>query len=88
MWFTFATPEAALATVKPTPKPSTTIGAGLITLIIVLQSVGLADKVEAGLALILGVDRILDMLRTSVNVTGDLSCAAFVARTEGETLRP
>jgi Na+/H+-dicarboxylate symporter len=30
----------------------------------------------------LGVDRILDMLRTAVNVTGDLSCAAFISRTE------
>ncbi len=73
---------ATLASVGSAGVPS----AGLITLIIVLQSVGLADKVEAGIALILGVDRILDMLRTSVNVTGDLSCAAFVARTEGENL--
>ena len=73
---------ATLASVGSAGVPS----AGLITLIIVLQSVGLADKVEAGIALILGVDRILDMLRTSVNVTGDLSCAAFVARTGGENL--
>jgi len=75
---------ATLASVGAAGVP----GAGLITLIIVLQSVGLADKVEAGIALILGVDRLLDMLRTSVNVTGDLSCAAFVARTEGEKLEP
>ena len=33
-------------------------------------------------------DRILDMCRTGVNVTGDLSCAAFVARTEGEINLP
>jgi Na+/H+-dicarboxylate symporter len=42
--------------------------------------------VQAGIALILGVDRILDMIRTSVNVTGDLAAAAVVARSEGEEL--
>ncbi len=75
---------ATLASVGTAGVPS----AGLITLIIVLQSVGLGDKVETGIALILGVDRLLDMLRTVVNVTGDLSCAAFVARSEGEMLEP
>jgi Na+/H+-dicarboxylate symporter len=63
-------------------------GAGIITLILVLQSIGLGGQAAAGIALILGVDRILDMLRTAVNVTGDLSCAAFVARSEGEDLIP
>lgn len=62
--------------------------AGIVTLILVLQSVGLAGQAAAGIALILGVDRLLDMLRTAVNVTGDLSCAAFVARSEGELLVP
>ncbi|MDH5760524.1 MAG: dicarboxylate/amino acid:cation symporter [Gemmatimonadota bacterium] len=75
---------ATLASIGAAGVPS----AGIITLIIVLNSVGLQGQVQAGIALILGVDRILDMLRTSVNVTGDLSCAAFVARTEGETLLP
>jgi Na+/H+-dicarboxylate symporter len=75
---------ATLASIGAAGVPS----AGLITLIIVLQSVGLGDKVEAGIALILGVDRILDMLRTVVNVTGDLSCASFIARSEGESLDP
>ena len=75
---------ATLASVGAAGVPS----AGLITLIIVLQSVGLGDKVEAGIALILGVDRILDMLRTATNISGDLSCASFIARTEGETLHP
>jgi Na+/H+-dicarboxylate symporter len=75
---------ATLASVGTAGVPS----AGIITLIIVLQSVGLGDKVETGIALILGVDRLLDMLRTVVNVTGDLSCAAFVARSEGEMLEP
>jgi Na+/H+-dicarboxylate symporter len=73
---------ATLASIGAAGVPS----AGLITLIVVLQSVGMGDKVEAGIALILGVDRLLDMLRTCVNVTGDLSCAAFVARSEGEKL--
>ena len=75
---------ATLASVGAAGGPS----AGIITLIIVLNSVGMGQHVQAGIALILGVDRILDMLRTSVNVTGDLSCSAFIARTEGETLRP
>ncbi len=75
---------ATLASVGAAGVPS----AGLITLIVVLQSVGLGDKVAAGIALILGVDRILDMLRTITNLTGDLSCASFIARTEGERLDP
>ena len=53
-----------------------------------LNSVGLGGHAAAGSALILGVDRILDMLRTAVNVTGDLTAASFVARTEGEELVP
>jgi Na+/H+-dicarboxylate symporter len=75
---------ATLASIGAAGVPS----AGIITLILVLQSVGLAGQAAAGIALILGVDRILDMLRTAVNVTGDLSCAAFVARSEGESLQP
>ncbi|MGH7546411.1 MAG: dicarboxylate/amino acid:cation symporter [Gemmatimonadota bacterium] len=75
---------ATLASIGAAGVPS----AGIITLILVLQSVGLAAHAQAGIALILGVDRILDMLRTAVNVTGDLTAAAFVARTEGEALEP
>jgi Na+/H+-dicarboxylate symporter len=75
---------ATLASIGAAGIPS----AGIITLILVLQSVGLAGQAAVGIALILGVDRILDMLRTAVNVTGDLSCAAFVARSEGEDLVP
>ncbi len=75
---------ATLASIGAAGVPS----AGIITLIIVLNSVGLGAEVQAGIALILGVDRILDMLRTSVNVTGDLTCATVVARTEGEDLMP
>jgi Na+/H+-dicarboxylate symporter len=75
---------ATLASIGTAGVPS----AGIIMLILVLQSVGMADQAAAGIALILGVDRILDMLRTAVNVTGDLSAAAFIARSEGEPLMP
>lgn len=73
---------ATLASVGAAGVPS----AGIITLIIVLNAVGMGEHVQAGIALILGVDRILDMVRTSVNVTGDLTCAAVIARSEGEEL--
>ncbi|GAH20072.1 unnamed protein product [marine sediment metagenome] len=56
-------------------------GAGLVMLTLVLTSVGLPLE---GVALIAGVDRILDMARTSCNVTGDAACAVVVAKTEGE----
>lgn len=62
---------ATLASIGAAPVP----GLGLILLIIVLRSVGLPEE---GLALILGVDRILDMIRTSVNVTGDSAVAVVV----------
>ncbi len=47
-----------------------------------------AGEILVGIALILGVDRILDMLRTSVNVTGDITASAVIARSEGEVLAP
>ncbi|HEX7117612.1 MAG TPA: dicarboxylate/amino acid:cation symporter [Longimicrobiales bacterium] len=75
---------ATLASIGAAGVPS----AGIITLILVLQSVGLGAQTAAGIALILGVDRILDMMRTAVNVTGDLTVASVVARTEGEALVP
>ncbi|TFB08031.1 dicarboxylate/amino acid:cation symporter [Candidatus Atribacteria bacterium MT.SAG.1] len=56
-------------------------GAGLVMLTVVLASVGLPLE---GIVLIAGVDRILDMARTSCNVTGDAACAVVVAKTEGE----
>ncbi len=68
---------ATLASIGAAGVPS----AGIITLALVLRQ---ANVPETGIALILGVDRILDMLRTSVNITGDLSAATFVARSEGE----
>ena len=75
---------ATLASIGAAGVPS----AGIITLILVLQSVGLGAQTQAGIALILGIDRILDMIRTAVNVTGDLTVASAVARSEGEDLVP
>jgi Na+/H+-dicarboxylate symporter len=56
-------------------------GAGLIMLIIVLESIGVP---AAGIALIIAPDRILDMFRTVINITGDATVCAVVASTEGE----
>lgn len=54
-------------------------GAGMIMLAMVLQSVGLPVE---GIALVAGVDRIFDMGRTVVNITGDSACAIVVSATE------
>jgi Na+/H+-dicarboxylate symporter len=54
-------------------------GAGIIMLVIVLESIQVPT---AGIALILGVDRILDMFRTMVNITGDAAVSVAVASTE------
>ena len=56
-------------------------GAGLIMLSMVLTSAGLPIK---GIGLVAGIDAVLDMARTSINVTGDMCVSAVVARTEGE----
>lgn len=56
-------------------------GAGLVTMVIVLKAVGLPLE---GIAMILAVDRLLDMSRTAVNVWGDACGAVVVARMEGE----
>jgi Na+/H+-dicarboxylate symporter len=60
-------------------------GAGLIMLTMVLQSVGLPLE---GIALIAGIDRVLDMARTCINVTGDMAGAVVVAASEGELQKP
>ena len=60
-------------------------GAGMVTLAMVLTASGIPP---VGVALILGMDRILDMFRTTVNVTGDLAVTTVMASTEGETLDP
>ena len=54
-------------------------GAGMVMLAMVLQSVGLPVE---GIALVAGIDRIFDMGRTVVNITGDASCAIVVSRME------
>ena len=56
-------------------------GVGLITLALVLTQVGLPVE---GIALIIGVDRLLDMTRTVVNVVGDATVSSVVARSEGQ----
>ena len=66
---------ATLASVGTAGVPSV----GLVTLAMVLQSVGLPVE---GIALIIGVDRFLDMVRTAVNITGDASVSVIVANSE------
>jgi Na+/H+-dicarboxylate symporter len=56
-------------------------GAGLIMLSLILSSVGLPME---GIALIAGIDRVLDMARTTVNISGDAMTAVLVSRTENE----
>jgi len=56
-------------------------GVGLVMLAMVLRQVDLPVE---GIGLILGVDRLLDMLRTAVNVTGDAAVSCIVARSEGQ----
>lgn len=59
-------------------------GVGVIMLGMVLAEIGLPIE---GIALVMGIDRIVDMFRTVVNVTGDAVCTLAVARTEGENLK-
>jgi len=66
---------AVLASVGTAGVP----GVGLIMLAMVLNSVNLPVE---GIALIIGIDRLLDMARTAVNITGDAACALIVAETE------
>ncbi len=56
-------------------------GASIIMVSVVLTSVGLPME---GVAIVAGVDKLIDMPRTSVNIIGDLMCSAIVARSEGE----
>lgn len=56
-------------------------GVGLLMLSMVLVQVGLPVE---GIAIIIGVDRILDMCRTAINITGDAACTLIVAKSEGE----
>ncbi|MCB0273829.1 MAG: dicarboxylate/amino acid:cation symporter [Calditrichaeota bacterium] len=71
---------ATLASIGTAAAP----GVGILMLVIILQQLGIPLE---GIALILAVDRILDMMRTVVNVTSDLTAATIVAATEAEQLR-
>jgi Na+/H+-dicarboxylate symporter len=71
--------SATLASVGAAGVP----GAGIVTLAMVLTASGIP---AVGIALILGMDRLLDMFRTAVNVTGDLAVASAMATAEGETI--
>lgn len=66
---------ATLASIGAAGVPS----AGIITLVMVLKQIGVPLE---GLALILGVERFLDMCRTTVNVTGNLACSVVIRRWE------
>lgn len=68
---------AVLASVGTAGVP----GVGLVMLTMVLNQVGLPIE---GIALILGVDRLMDMIRTAVNITGDAVVSTIVAKLEGE----
>jgi len=68
---------ATLASIGTAAVP----GVGLITLALVLEQAGLPVE---GIALIIGVDRLLDMVRTAVNVTGDATVSLIVARSENQ----
>ena len=63
---------AVLASVGTAGVP----GSGMIMLAMVLQSVGLPVE---GIALVAGIDRLFDMGRTTVNITGDAACAVIVS---------
>jgi Na+/H+-dicarboxylate symporter len=70
---------ATLASVGAAGVP----GAGMITLALVLDTLGVP---ATGIALIFGLDRILDMCRTIVNITGDLTLTMVMAKSEGEVI--
>jgi DAACS family dicarboxylate/amino acid:cation (Na+ or H+) symporter len=62
-------------------------GSSLVTTMIVLNAIGLGANASAGIALVAGIDRPIDMCRTCVNTLSNLIGAAFVARGEGERIR-
>jgi Na+/H+-dicarboxylate symporter len=72
---------ATLASVGAAGAPAM----GVLMLVVVLRQVGIPLE---GIALIMGVERILDMFRTSMNISGDIATAAMVAHSEGEKLGP
>lgn len=76
---------ATLASIGSAAVP----GAGMVMLVIVLEAVGLpAEYLGLGIALIFAVDRPLDMLRTTINVSGDATVAMLVAKSIGKLSEP
>lgn len=71
---------AVLASIGTAAVP----GAGMIMLAMVLEAVGLPVE---GIALIIGIDRLLDMTRTMVNCFGDLTCTLYVAESEKDKIK-
>ena len=67
---------AVLASIGTAPVP----GVGIIMLIIVLRAVNIPEE---GIALIMGIDRLLDMCRTVPNIVGDATVATIIAKSEG-----
>jgi proton glutamate symport protein len=64
-------------------------GAGMVMLVIVLDAIGFPKELlPIGLALIFAVDRPLDMLRTTINVTGDATVCMLIAKSEGKLGNP
>ncbi len=72
---------AVLASIGTAAVPS----AGIVMLVVILESIGVPS---AGIALVLGVDRPLDMLRTTNNITGDAMVASVIAESEGQLQVP
>jgi Na+/H+-dicarboxylate symporter len=63
-------------------------GSSLVTTLIVLNAIGLGPYASAGIALVVGIDRPLDMCRTTVNTIGNLVGTALIARTEARVAEP
>ena len=70
---------ATLASVGTAGVP----GAGMVMLAMVLQSVNIPVE---GIALVAGIDRVFDMGRTTINITGDAACAVIVSKMEDRRL--
>lgn len=74
---------ATLASIGTAAVPS----AGIVMLFMVLGAIDLpSDQIVTGLAIVFGVDRLLDMSRTAINITGDAMVATCVAKSEGAEL--
>jgi DAACS family dicarboxylate/amino acid:cation (Na+ or H+) symporter len=76
-----------LATIVASSAGAGIPGSSLVTTLIVLNAIGLGANASAGIALIAGIDRPLDMCRTAVNTFGNLVGTVVVARAEGEQVR-